>query len=168
MIQPTHIILYIFTLFYLFTLGSGRSFHIEKFTVLSTWRENWHYTQSKMDETSARFYRNHQCRIVDASHLADNAFDVFSLSMTTFLTCHGLEERVITVAVCDPICRNRMTNCSIIKNVDNNPIFRMEKVKDRRGSLHKVQVPVACKCQIHNPVRKLKSCTYDSFGHCTS
>ena len=130
--------------------------------VLKRWRENWEYTISKMDSQSAYFYKKHRCTIADVKHIREHTDDVFSTWVSVFLKCRGLEERLLSVGVCDPYCRNGVRACEVIRYMDNVPIFRTKNIIDRDGWIHMVQIPVACHCKLKESYEKSEECSLDA------
>ena len=115
------------------------------------WRNHWEYTVSKMDANNIVFFQyTHKCRINNVDDEEVN--DAFSPWIKGSLKCYGLKRHVFTVAICRQHCRDPFNECTENKLVDNVPVFRMELVQDRKQQWHRVQLPVACKCQVRNTV----------------
>ena len=150
----------IFSFIIIINLGINRAvIHLRSHdTVLNRWRENWTYTISKMDSKSAEFYTSNSCQIAEKRHIREHIDDAFSTWVNVFVKCRGMEEGLISVAVCDPYCRNGLRACEVIRHMDNVPVFRREQIKDRNGRTNNVQVPVACRCKLRDSFKRSEIC----------
>ena len=92
------------------------------------------------------------------SQIREHTDDAFSTWVSVFLKCRGLEERLLSVGVCDPYCRNGLRACEVIRYMDNVPVFRTQTIMDRDGWIHLVQIPVACQCKLKDSYEKSEEC----------
>lgn len=100
---------------------------------------------SQMNDVSSKFWEvDNSCYITtDLSPVATRKGGQFSKWTEAWLICQDLEVRIHPIVICDEFCDDE---CPRSRKVRNKAMLYEFPVKDRKGDIIDVQLPISCYC----------------------